>query len=51
MWGFGLSAFLARMGEDLSAETLFWAVLVTIVGAFLTRGVAYVRGWKGLAYG
>ena len=51
MWGFGLSVFLARRGEDLSADTLFWAVLATIVGAFLTRGVAYLRGWKGLAYG
>jgi hypothetical protein len=51
IWGFGLSVFLVRMGENLTAGALFWAVLVTIAGAFLTRSLAYVRGWKGPAYG
>jgi polar amino acid transport system substrate-binding protein len=51
LWGLALSAFLVRMGESLTANVLFWAVLVTIAGAFLTRLLAYARGWKPLAYG
>jgi polar amino acid transport system substrate-binding protein len=51
LWGFALSAFLAEMGEELTAGALFWAVLVTIAGAFATRMLAYWRGWKAPAYG
>jgi polar amino acid transport system substrate-binding protein len=49
-WGFALSAFLAGMREDLTADTLFWAVLCTIAGAFLTRSLAYWRGWQAPVY-
>jgi polar amino acid transport system substrate-binding protein len=50
-WGFGLSVFLASMGANLTAQSLFWAVVLTITGAFLTRTLAYWRGWKAPAYG
>lgn len=51
LWGFALSAFLASEGADLTADVLLWAVVVTIIGAFLTRTVAYWGGWKAPAYG
>jgi len=51
LWGFALSVFLASEGPDLSAETLLRAVVVTIVGAFATRTLAYWGRWKAPAYG
>jgi len=51
IWGFGLSVFLTSEGADLSADTLLWAVVVTIVGAFATRTLAYWGGWRPPAYG
>jgi polar amino acid transport system substrate-binding protein len=51
LWGFALSVFLAAMGADLTAGSLFWAVVATITGAFLTRMLAYWRGWRAPAYG
>jgi hypothetical protein len=51
LWGFALSAFLAGMAENLTAGAPFWAVLVTIAGAFFLRMLAYFRGWKAPAYG
>jgi polar amino acid transport system substrate-binding protein len=51
IWGLAFSWFLASMSADLTAGALFWAVVATITGAFLTRAVAYWRGWKAPAYG
>jgi polar amino acid transport system substrate-binding protein len=50
IWGFALSLFLANMGTALTAGALFWAVVATIAGAFLTRTLAYWRGWRAPAY-
>jgi polar amino acid transport system substrate-binding protein len=51
IWGFALSAFLSAEGADLTADTLLRAVVATIIGAFLTRTLAYWGGWKAPAYG
>jgi polar amino acid transport system substrate-binding protein len=51
LWGLGLSAYLTYMGAELTATSLFWAVVTTIVGALSTRTIAYWRGWKAPAYG
>jgi len=51
IFGFGLSVYLTFMGADLTADSLFWAVVITIVGALSTRTLAYWRGWKAPAYG
>lgn len=51
LWGFALSAFLASTGTDLTVDALFWAVLATIAGAFVTRMLAYWRGWRAPVFG
>src|SRR5262249_53713708 len=50
IWGLGLSLFLEWEGERLEPDEIRVGVIVTILGVFLTRMVAIVRGIKGWRY-
>lgn len=50
IWGLVLSLYLKYSGAQLTATTLFQAVVITMVGAFLTRTLAYLKGWKAPSY-
>ena len=50
VWGLALAVFLEWEGERLQPDEIRLGVIVTIVGAFLTRIVAIARGTKGWSY-
>jgi polar amino acid transport system substrate-binding protein len=50
LWGFAFAAFVEWEGERLQPDEIRIAVIVTIIGVFLTRIVAIVRGLKGWRY-
>src|SRR5262249_38408354 len=50
VWGLALALFLEWEGERLEPDEIRLGVIVTIVGAFLTRMVAIARGMKGWSY-
>src|SRR5262245_55394101 len=50
VWGLALALFLEWEGERLEPDEITLGVIVTIVGAFLTRMVAIARGMKGWPY-
>jgi polar amino acid transport system substrate-binding protein len=50
VWGLALALFLEWEGERLEPDEITFGVIVTIVGAFLTRMVAIARGTKGWRY-
>jgi polar amino acid transport system substrate-binding protein len=50
VWGLALSLFLQWEAERLRPEEIFLGVVVTIVGAFLTRMLAIAFRLKGWAY-
>ena len=50
LWGLALALFLEWEGERLEPDEITLAVIVTILGAFLTRMVAIARGIKGWRY-
>ena len=50
VWGLALALFLEWEGERLEPDEITIGVVVTIVGAFLTRMVAIARGMKGWPY-
>ena len=50
VWGLALALFLEWEGERLEPDEITVGVIVTIVGAFLTRMVAIARGMKGGPY-
>jgi polar amino acid transport system substrate-binding protein len=47
VWGLAFSVFLAWEGERLQPEEIGASVIVTVLGAFLTRMVAIARRTKG----
>jgi uncharacterized membrane protein YeiH len=51
IWGFIFSVFLQWEAERLQPWEIFIGVVVTIVGAFLTRMLAISFRLKGWAYG
>jgi polar amino acid transport system substrate-binding protein len=50
VWGLALALFLEWEGDRLAPDEITVGVIVTIVGAFLTRMVAIARGMKGWPY-
>src|SRR4051812_8223438 len=50
VWGLAFAIFLEWEGARLQPEEIRLGVIVTIVGVFLTRIVAIVRGAKGWSY-
>jgi polar amino acid transport system substrate-binding protein len=50
VWGLALAIFLEWEGERLQPDEIRLGVIVTILGAFLTRIVAIARGTKGWSY-
>ena len=50
VWGLALALFLEWEGERLEPDEIRLGVIVTILGAFLTRMVAIARGMKGWRY-
>src|SRR5262245_5268859 len=50
VWGLALALFLEWEGERLQPDEIKLGVIVTILGAFLTRMVATARGIKGWRY-
>jgi uncharacterized membrane protein YeiH len=50
LWGFAFAAFVEWESERLQPDEIRIAVIVTIIGVFLTRIVAIVRGLKGWRY-
>ena len=50
VWGLALAIFLEWESERLQPDEIRLAVIVVIVGAFLTRIVAIARGTKGWRY-
>src|SRR5262249_42371343 len=50
VWGLALAIFLEWEGERLQPDEIKLGVIVTILGAFLTRMVAIARGIKGWRY-
>jgi polar amino acid transport system substrate-binding protein len=50
VWGLALAIFLEWEGERLQPDEIKVGVIVTILGAFLTRMVAIVRRTKGWRY-
>jgi polar amino acid transport system substrate-binding protein len=50
VWGLALALFLEWEGERLEPDEIRLGVIVTILGAFLTRMVAIARGVKGWSY-
>jgi len=51
IWGLGLSLFLAWQAPRAQLEEIRLAVVVTIIGAVLTRTMALKLGLKGWSYG
>ena len=51
IWGLVFSVFLQWEAERLQPQEIFIGVVVTIVGAFLTRMLAIALRLKGWAYG
>jgi polar amino acid transport system substrate-binding protein len=51
IWGFVFSLFLQWEAERLQPQEIFVGVVVTIVGAFLTRMLAIAFRLRGWAYG
>src|SRR5262249_43238688 len=49
-WGLALAIFLEWESERLQPDEIRLAVIVVILGAFLTRLVAIARGTKGWRY-
>jgi len=50
VWGLALALFFEWEGARLQTDEIRLAVVVTLVGAFLTRVVAITRGMKGWPY-
>jgi len=50
VWGLAFAVFLEWEGERLQPDEIRIAVIVTILGVFLTRMLAIARGWKGWRY-
>ena len=50
VWGLALALFLEWEGARLEPDEIRLGVIVTILGAFLTRMVAIARGMKGWRY-
>ena len=50
VWGLALAIFLEWEGERLQPDEIKLGVIVTILGAFLTRMIAIARGIKGWRY-
>ena len=50
VWGLAFAIFLEWEGARLQPEEIRLGVIVTILGVFLTRIVAIVRGAKGWSY-
>jgi polar amino acid transport system substrate-binding protein len=50
VWGLAFAIFLEWEGERLQPDEISLAVIVTILGVFLTRLVAIARGAKGWSY-
>jgi polar amino acid transport system substrate-binding protein len=50
VWGLALALFFEWEGARLQTDEIRLAVIVTLVGAFLTRVVAIVHGMKGWSY-
>jgi polar amino acid transport system substrate-binding protein len=50
VWGLALALFLEWEGERLEPDEIRLGVIITILGAFLTRMVAIARGMKGWRY-
>ena len=50
VWGLAFAIFLEWEGVRLQPDEIRLGVIVTIVGVFLTRIVAIVRGTKGWSY-
>jgi len=50
LWGFLFALFLEWEGERLQPDEVRLGVIVTILGAFLTRLLAILRGMKGWSY-
>ena len=50
VWGLAFSLFLGWEAERLQPEEIWLGVVVTIVGAFITRMVAVAFGLKGWAF-
>jgi polar amino acid transport system substrate-binding protein len=49
-WGLALTLFLEWESERLEPEEIRMGVIVTMLGVFLTRMIAIVRGMKGWQY-
>jgi len=50
IWGLLFALFLEWEGERLQFDEIRDGVIVTIIGIFLTRIVAIMRGMKGWSY-
>jgi polar amino acid transport system substrate-binding protein len=50
VWGLAFALFLEWEGERLQPDEIRLGVIVTLVGVFLTRMVAIMRGTKGWSY-
>ncbi len=50
VWGLALALFLQWEGERLQTDEIRLGVIVTLLGVFLTRMLAIVRGMKGWSY-
>jgi polar amino acid transport system substrate-binding protein len=50
IWGLAFAMFLEWEGGRLQPDEVRWGVIVTILGVFLTRLAAIIRGMKGWAY-
>jgi ABC-type amino acid transport substrate-binding protein len=50
LWGLAFAVFLEWEGERLQPDEIRIAVIVTILGVFLTRIAAIARGMKGWRY-
>jgi polar amino acid transport system substrate-binding protein len=50
VWGLALAIFLEWEGDRLQPDEIALGVIVTILGAFMTRMVAIARGTKGWSY-
>ena len=49
-WGLAFAIFLEWQGERLQPDEIRLGVIVTLLGVFVTRMVAIVRGAKGWSY-
>lgn len=50
LWSFPLSLYLQYFGHLSDPETVFWALMISMMGIFATRMIFVLFGWRAPRY-